>query len=83
MHPLLDDEVAVAEVRVLLDTMTSSAPPGIPTRMQRVAIILANIRRFLNGNYIVGVEVAADDKQTKENAIYVSIAYLNYCFFCR
>lgn len=70
MHPLLDDEVAVAEVRVLLDTMTSAAPP-MPTKMQRVAIILANIRRFLNGNYVVGVEVSADDKQPKENSIYV------------
>lgn len=80
MHPLLDDEVAVAEVRVLLDTMTS-APPVISTKMQRLSFILANIRRYLNGNYVIGMEVAADDKQTKKNAIYVSKACAN--FLCK
>lgn len=83
MNPLHDDGVAVAELRLLLDSMTGlSSPLSVSTdshgsedtlssKMARISKRLASIRRFLNGNYIVRVNVEADDMNSTENAIYV------------
>lgn len=69
-HPT-DDEVGVAEMRLLIDEMTANLDNGVDP-MSYLAKILPNIRSSLNGNFIVSLEVDVDDKNTEENAIYVS-----------
>lgn len=78
-----DDEVTTAEMRLLLDqmsTLDNLDQPAEGGSMAAIAQLMSNIRRELNGNYIISLEIDANDKNPMENAIYVSV--LSLVLYC-
>ncbi|CAL8138058.1 unnamed protein product [Orchesella dallaii] len=65
-----DDVVGSAEMKVLLDEMTTN-PDNKTDPILSLAVLLGNIRRLLDGNYLISLEVDVDDKNTSRNAIYL------------
>ncbi|ODM93310.1 Neprilysin-1 [Orchesella cincta] len=65
-----DDVVGAAEMKVLLEEMTTN-PDKETDPILSLAVLLGNIRRLLEGNYLISLEVDVDDRNTSKNAIYL------------